>query len=74
MMVVTLLMMPTLFSTQPVLRCLQGGEEREKRGQVEEVQDRHWSLLLGRVLRGHSWQLPFSSYVKTYWDLSAHRY
>ena len=70
--------MPTLFSTQRVPRplLLQGGEERERLDLLEEevVQGRRWSLLWERVLLGHLWQLPSSSFARTYWDLLVHRY
>jgi hypothetical protein len=75
LMMVIFLMMPIPFSTQQVLRPLPKGrgEEKEKLD-PEEAQDHHWSLLLEKVLLEHLWQLPFSSFVRTYWDSSAHRY
>ena len=72
LMMVVLLMMPILFSTRQVPRSHEGREGKEKIDQ--EVQSRHWSWLLERVLLGHLWQLPFSNYARTYWDSLAHRY
>ena len=78
LMMVILSTMPTLFSTQRVPRplLLQGGAERERLDLLEEevVQGRRWSLLWERVLLGHLWQLPSSSFARTYWDSLAHRY
>ena len=74
---VILSMMPIPFSIQRVPRpLLEGGEERERLDLQEEevVLGRRWSLLLERVLLGHSWQLPSSSFARTYWDLLARRY